>query len=180
MPPSPAVRVGRGRRALPIRPSMTHLPHWLAIAVVVAIHSFPVSAQKVRITNLSDVNFGLISNPLAESRRSQNVCLFSNSAANAYSVAASGSGTNAAFTLSNGSNSLGYDVEWSDRSGQTTGTGLVPNVALTGQTSLAAQQSCNSGPSTSASLTIVLRATALSQAREGNYSGSLTLLIAAQ
>jgi hypothetical protein len=169
MTPSPASRSPAAR-----------LPHWLAIALAAAIHPLPAPAQKVRITNLSDVNFGLISNPLAESRRSQNVCIYSNSSAGAYSVAGSGSGAGAAFALSNGPSSLAYDVEWSDVSGQTSGTGLVPNVALTGQRSSATHQFCNSGPATSASLTIVLRAADLSQAREGSYSGSLTILITAE
>lgn len=137
-------------------------------------------AQKVRITNISDVDFGLISDLQADSRRSQNICLYSNSSGGGYSVAASGSGTGSAFTLSNGSNSLAYEVEWSDQSGQSNGTSLVPNSALTGRTSSATHQFCNSGPAATASLIIVLRSADLAQAREGSYSGSLTLLIAAE
>ncbi len=140
----------------------------------------PVSGQKVRITNLSDVDFGLIANLQVESRRSQNICLFSNSAGNAYSVSASGSGSGGSFALANGSSSLAYDVEWSQQSGQTSGTSLSANGVLSGQTSAATHQFCNSGPAATASLTIVLRAAELSQAREGSYSGSLTLLIAAE
>jgi hypothetical protein len=75
---------------------------------------------------------------------------------------------------------LAYDVEWSGQSGQSSGTALSPNVALTGQTSSATQQFCNSGPSASASLVVVLRGSELSRARQGNYSGTLTLLIAAE
>jgi hypothetical protein len=141
---------------------------------------FPAAAQKVRITNIADVNFGLISNPQVDSRQSQNVCVFSNSIGGAYSVSAAGSGSGSSFALSNGANSLAYEVEWSGQSGQTTGTSLTPNVPLNGQTSSATQQSCNSGPATSASLTIILRASQLSQARQGSYSGSLTLLVAAE
>jgi hypothetical protein len=140
----------------------------------------PALAQKVRITNLSDVDFGLISNLQAESRRSQNICLYSNSVGGGYSVTASGSGPGASFALANGSNALTYDVEWSPQSGQTTGTPLSANVPLNGQASAATHQFCNSGPAASASLTILLRPAALSQAREGPYSGSLTLLIAAE
>lgn len=152
----------------------------LAVFLDLVIVSPPASAQKVRITNLSDVDFGLITNLQSESRRSQNICVFSSSAGNAYSVAASGSGPGGSFALASGASALAYDVEWSQQSGQTSGVSLSANGVLTGQTSAAAHQFCNSGPTTTASLIIVLRSAELSQAREGNYSGSLTLLIAAE
>ena len=138
------------------------------------------SAQKVRITNISDIDFGLLANVQVDSRRSQNLCLYSNSSGGAYSVAASGSGPGSAFTLSNGANSLAYEVEWSDQSGRSSGVGINPNILLTGRTSSASHQFCNSGPAASASLIIVLRSAELGQAREGSYSGSLTLLISAE
>jgi hypothetical protein len=160
-------RVPRGRICLAI------------VLGLVFLHS-PASAQKVRITNVSDVDFGLLSNLEADASRSLNFCIFSSSAGAAYSVAASGSGSGSAFTLSNGSSSLAYEVQWSDQSGQSSGAGLTPNVARTGLTSSATHQFCNSGPATSASLIVLLRSTDLSRAREGSYSGSLTLLIAAE
>lgn len=152
----------------------------IAFALAATVLPSPAPAQKVRIGDLSDVNFGLISNLQADARQSQNICVFSQSSGNRYSITATGSGTGSSFTLSNGASSLPYEVEWSDQSGQTSGTSLAPAVAATGRVSAATHQTCNSGPTASASLTIVLRATALSQAREGNYSGSLTLLVAAE
>ena len=149
-------------------------------ALALAFIPSPAAADKVRITNISDVNFGMITNLQADARQSQNICVFSNSTAGAYSILASGSGTGSAFTLSNGSNSLAYEVQWADQSGQTSGTSLAPNVTATGRTSSASHQSCNTGPPTSASLVIILRASQLGQARAGNYSGSLTLLVAAE
>ena len=179
VPPSPgACLTGGGARG-----TRTGTPRFaLSIAMVLAAAALPVpaAAQKVRITDLSDVNFGLISNLQADARQSQSICVFSQSSGSRYSVTATGSGSASSFALSNGSSSLAYDVEWSDQSGQTGGTTLAPNVATTGRTSAATQQSCNSGPATSASLTIILRSSALTQAREGNYSGSLTLLVAAE
>lgn len=149
-------------------------------ALCIAFAPQAATAQKVRVTNLTDVNFGLIANTQAEARRSQNICLYSNSTGGAYSVSASGSGPGSSFVLTNGPDSLAYAVEWSDSSGQTSGTELTPSVALTGQQSVATHQFCNSGPATTASMTIVLRAANLSQARQGNYAGTLTLLIAAE
>lgn len=151
-----------------------------ALFLAAAAISSPAAAEKARITDLSDVNFGLISNLQADSRQSQNICVFSQSTGGRYSITATGSGSGSSFELSNGSSSLAYEVEWSDQSGQATGTGLAPAVTATGRSSAATQQSCNSGPAASASLTIILRSSALSQAREGNYSGSLTLLVAAE
>jgi hypothetical protein len=138
------------------------------------------SAQKVRVTNLSDVDFGLLANLQSDARRSQDICLYSSSAGSLYSITASGSGSGSSFALSNGAATLPFEVQWSSQSGQTGGTSLTPNVPVTGQTSSATHQFCNSGPPTSASLTVILRSAALSQAREGSYSGTLTLLVAAE
>lgn len=174
--PSLGICLGPGKVKRRTPPAIACLAIFLGIVAV----SPPALAQKVRITNLTDVDFGLIANLQAESRRSQNICVFSNSAGNAYSVAASGSGPGGSFALASGASLLAYDVEWSEQSGQSSGTSLSANGILAGQTSAALHQFCNSGPTTTASLTIVLRATELSHAREGNYSGSLTLLIAAE
>jgi hypothetical protein len=151
-----------------------------ALAALLLAAPAPALAQKVRITNLSDVDFGTIANLQADSRRSQNICLYSNGTAGGYSVVATGSGPGSGFSLSSGPSLLAYDVEWSGQSGQASGAALSPNVALTGQTSSATQQFCNSGPPSSASLIVVLRGAELSRARQGNYSGTLTLLIAAE
>lgn len=180
MQPSPGIRHGQLRAEWPTRRIASAIASCLVIFLGAVVIPSPACAQKVRITNVTDVDFSLIANLQVESRRSQNICLFSNSAGNAYSVAASGSGPGGSFTLANGSSSLPYDVEWSTQSGQTSGTSLSANQILSRQTSAATQQFCNSGPAASASLTIVLRAAELSRAREGNYSGSLTLLIAAE
>jgi hypothetical protein len=150
------------------------------LAVVLTALSTPSFADKVRISNLADVNFGSVTNLQSEARRSQSVCVYSNGAGNDYSVTATGSGVGGSFTLSNGPHSLPFDAEWSSSAGQSTGTKLVSNVALAGQVSTAGNQSCSSGPTSSASLSVVLRAADLSTATEGSYSGSLTLLIAAQ
>lgn len=173
MPPSAPPRGSRGLRT----PGVTAL---LSGLLATTLGASAATAQKVRITNLSDIDFGTITNLQSDSRRSQNVCLYSSGTAGGYSVLASGSGSGAAFALSNGPNSLSYAVEWTDRSGQSSGANLSPNMALTGQASTATHQFCNSGPQTTASLTVVFRAADLSQAREGNYTGALTLLIAAE
>ena len=131
----------------------------------------------MRIGNLTDVSFGTIANLNVDAVASQSVCLFSGSATNGYNVTASGTGPAGAFTLSSGTASLPYDVQWSSSAAQTAGTQLTANVPLTGQVSAATHQTCNNGPATSASLIVVLRSAALSSAVAGTYSGTLTLLV---
>ncbi len=150
---------------------------WLASAAWIAA---PASAQRVRIGALSDVSFGTVSSLQSDQRQSRSICIYSNGQTSGYSVSASGSGSAGTFELLNGPNTLRYDVEWSPVSGQTTGTSLRPNVPLTGQFSAASHQTCSNGPTTSASLIVVLRGFDLAQAREGTYTGSLSLLISAE
>jgi hypothetical protein len=148
----------------------------IALGTIGTAPAFAAS-NNVRITQLSDVAFGLITNITSDSSSSQDICVYSNSANDGYNVRAIGSGSGGAFTLASGSASLAYDVEWSSASGQANGTVLTPNVALSGQVSAARQQTCNSGPSSSASLIITIRSSALASAEAGSYSGALTLVI---
>jgi hypothetical protein len=141
--------------------------------------SAPACAQSnnVRITKLSDVVFGSVANLGVDAISSQSICVYAHSTSNGYQVTASGSGAGGSFVLTSGTSSLAYDVLWNETAGQNSGTQLNPNVTLTGQASAAIQQTCNTGPSTTASLILVLRALALSSARAGSYSGTLTLLV---
>lgn len=138
----------------------------------------PAAAQQVQINKLSDVSFGLISDFTTDAVSAQNVCVFSSTAQKGYNIAAQGSGVANAFTLANGSTNLAYEVQWNGNSGRTTGTSLTPNVALTGQRSNANNAGCVSGPVTTASLIIIIRAAALGAAPGGNFAGTLTLVIA--
>jgi hypothetical protein len=151
-----------------------------AIASLIALAAplAPAVAQSVRVSGLSDVNLGLIANLEADSRQSEDICVFSEGTGGAYAVAVAGSGTGSAFALSSATGTLPFEVEWSSVPGQSVGTPLSPGVPLIGLPSTAENESCNAGPPASASLTIVFRATDLLQARAGDYSGSLTLLIA--
>lgn len=142
--------------------------------------SYPSVAQErfVRITKLSDVNFGLIANLNVDARRSQNLCVFSGRPNLGYNVRAIGTGPGGTFSLFNGVDRLPYEVQWAGTSGQTSGLNLTANVVRTGLVSSAAQQTCSNGPPTTASLIILLRAAALQSSGGGNYSGTLTLVIA--
>nr|WP_166180573.1 hypothetical protein [Altererythrobacter segetis] len=149
---------------------------WAAVA---GTSSSPAHAasNKARLTGLSDVAFGLIASNVDQSA-SQSVCAYSSSNTNGYSVTAIGSGGGGAFELLAGATPLPYDVLWSDAGNQTSGVALAPGTTRSGFTSTASQQTCNSGPSSSASLTVIIRSATLMSARAGTYSGMLQITIA--
>lgn len=152
--------------------------HLLAMAALAALCMViaPAAHAQVQITQLSDVSFGNITALDVDQVRSQSVCAFSGLLGGRYSVTATGSGTGNAFTLSNGSAALPYEVQWSGTAGRTSGTNLAAGAPLSGQTMAL---SCPLLQATNASLIVVLRGTALTSAQAGNYSGVLTLILAA-
>ena len=149
----------------------------LAIGLAAGVQ-LPLSAQsmKAEISGLSDVSYGQLSNLQADHRRSQSICVAANSRDNRYSVRASGSGPGGDFALSSGQYLLPFSVEWSSNSGQTSGLELTSDGILAAQTTTERGPRCRNGPT--ASLTIVLRAADLSRAQQGDYTGTLNLLIA--
>jgi hypothetical protein len=156
-------------------------PSWTSIAAAILalgmlLMPAAARAQNVQISRLSDVSFGTITNVGVDQVQSQSVCAFSGLLGGRYTLTATGSGSGGAFTLSNGSSALPYEVQWSTSSGQSSGTNLVAGSALTGQTMLL---SCPVLQTTNASLIIILRSTALSTVTAGNYSGTLTVILSA-
>lgn len=152
---------------------------WLCLLSACWTAASPAAAasNKVRVTSLSDVDFGNVANVSADAVQSQSMCLFSDTVTSGYNVMASGSGVGGAFEIASGSQRMAYEVQWNGSPNRTSGSQLLPNVPLIGQTSGATQQTCNNGPATSASLIILLRSAVLSQAMAGSYSGTLTLLV---
>lgn len=149
----------------------------LASFAFVPAQAFGASGN-VQITGLSDVDFGTIVNLSVDAVSAQSVCVFSDTATKGYQITATGSGSSGAFTLSaSGGRRLAYDVEWNHLSGQSSGTQLTSKVTLTGQVTNATAAACTSAPSTTASLIVIERASALSSAVAASYSGNLTLLI---
>jgi hypothetical protein len=132
---------------------------------------------RVQISGLSDFAFGTL-DPSTAASSAENVCVWSNTATKGYNLTATGDGASNAFTLTNGTTTLAYAVEWAGTSGQTTGSALTTNNPKTGLTSTATAPNCLS--STTASL-VVKFSTAQMQAAVGGataYSGTLTLLVA--
>jgi hypothetical protein len=145
--------------------------------------SISISASvpnRTRISGLSDVAF-TNQDPSTAASNAQNVCVWSNTATKGYTITATGSGTGSAFTLSNGTNTVPYSVEWAASSGQTSGTALTAGTASSSLTSTATNQSCASGPAASASLIVGIATANLgSMAAGSSYTGTLTLLVTPQ
>jgi len=154
----------------------------VALGLALACGMLPSSAyaanDKARISGLADVAFGPVSTA-TDTPISQDVCAYSSSATNGYSVTATGSGGGGAFTLSSGAAQLPYDVLWADSAGQPNGTALSAGTTTSGFISTAGQQGC-SNPTASATLTVVIRAASLGTALAGSYTGSLQITIAPQ
>lgn len=137
-----------------------------------AVHA----AEKVRITGLVDVNFGQIGGAVDQAI-GQSLCVYSSGPTGAYAVTANGNGSGGSFALSSGSAELAYDVLWADAANQASGTALFSGTPRGGFTSNARQHFCNSGPSSTATLTIVIRSADLGNAQAGSYSGILQITI---
>lgn len=160
-------------------------PRWLiagalgAICSIISSASQASSADKVRISALSDLSFGVITNFAADSVRSESLCLYAKSPPlDQYRITASGSGPGGAFELSSGIDRLPYEVQWNDVAGQAGGAPLAANQPLTGQQNTASVDDCSKGAATTASLVVVLRSAAVSSASSGTYTGTLTLVVA--
>ena len=170
------------RQADPAKRRLTALRAALAAAALGLVAAPASAADTVRISGLSDVAFGSISSFSTDAVNAQDVCLYAkNPPQNAYRITASGSGAGGAFTLSSGTATLPFEVQWSDRAGQTVGTQLVANQPLTAQNSsigAGSADDCSSGVAATASLILILRSAAVAAASSGDYSGSLTLLVA--
>lgn len=135
----------------------------------------PCQAQWAQIRQLDDVAFGQV-NTLGDLSQAQSVSLCSTTGQ--YRVRASGSGAGGAFLLSSGSSTLPYSVQWAGTAGQTSGTALQANVnSPEFSTTLSNLFACWLSQPLTASLIIGLTGTDTANARAGNYSGTLTLLI---
>ena len=81
-------------------------------------------------------------------------------------------------TLSDGTTTVPYAVEWAASAGATSGTALSAGTASVSLTSTATNHNCASGPSATASLVVEMSTADLSSMSAGtSYTGTLTLLV---
>jgi hypothetical protein len=133
---------------------------------------------RVQISGLADFAF-TNQDPSTAASSAKNVCVWSNTATKGYNITATGNGASSAFTLTDGTNTVPYSVEWAGTSAQTSGTALTSGSNLTGLTSTAVNPTCSSAPTTTASLIVKLTAANLqSMVAAASYTGTLTLVVA--
>lgn len=149
-----------------------------ALAALAALASHSAAAQNVRISGLSDVQFGVLTNLVNDQTASQTLCIYSAAMNGGYRITATGSGPGGAFSLQSGAAQLPYELQWAGAANQTNGQQLSPGVPLTSQAGNTWFSNCLFGLFMSASLITVLRAQETSKARAGAYAGSVTLMIA--
>ena len=155
---------------------------WLALALLAlasACRAGPAVAD-VRVTGLRDVALASLTG-IDDAAAAQDVCVWSGSGS--YAVAADGPRSGSAFGLSGGAAlpALPFHVEWSQSAGRNSGTELHPGSQLAGLSSGATATDCSSGPSSTASLIIRIRAADLQKATSRIlYSGTITLIMGAE
>lgn len=152
------------------------------LALLVVALPTPAAAQEkfVKIGNLTDYNFGTITNLSTDRSLASSFCVYSAKTTPGYNVTASGSGAGGAFTMAGGGGTLAYEVQWNMLPNMASGTTLRPNVTLGGLLTTAIQANCNNGPPTSASMIVILRTAALQAAPSGSFSGVLTIIIGSE
>ncbi|MCJ7420395.1 hypothetical protein [Sphingomicrobium astaxanthinifaciens] len=134
--------------------------------------------NKGRASGFQDLNFGLISNPAIDAVRSLDLCVYSSTSR--YSVMAYGSAGDGAFALAGPGADLPFEVEWAQAGGVSSGTTLSPNVPMGNQFSEADHKHCKKSSPSTASLIVRLRSTALKAAPAGDYSGTLSVVVAVE
>jgi hypothetical protein len=137
--------------------------------------------SRARITGLADVAF-TNQDPGTAASNAQNVCVWSNTATKGYTITATGDGGGGnAFTLSNGSTTVPYTIEWNASSGQPSGTALSTGTASAALTTTATHQTCSSGVSSTSSLVVRIGTAELGTMSAGtSYTGVLTLVVTPQ
>lgn len=132
---------------------------------------------RVRITGLTTIDL-TGQDPTVAAADAQDVCVWSNTSTKGYTITATGDGTGSAFTLTDGSNTVPYSVEWSASSGASSGSTLIAGAASGSLLSTATNQNCSSGPAATASLIVKMSTADLGTMVGGSsYSGTLTLLV---
>lgn len=149
---------------------------WLIIGTLVMTAGSTAASAQARVNNLSDVAFGTLGQVAADRSSAQSLCVYSGS--QRYSVTATGSGTRGAFTLTNGRTQLPYEVQWGFAGDQPAGTALNPGIGLSGTVAFFNNLFCSASIGSSASLIVILRAASIGSAGAGDYTGTLTLLVA--
>lgn len=128
--------------------------------------------DEVRISNLGDILLGTFAG--TDATGSSAACIYRNSATT-YQITASGDGTANAFTLSDGTGTVPYSVTYADASA--TPVSVASGIALTGQDGADTDVDC-AVTGNNASIGVTVSAADAAALPAGNYTGTLTLVVA--
>ena len=159
-------------------PSLKQMAAALLLAAAYLAPSAAKAADKSRATGFTDIYFGEIGISGSDITASRDLCIYTNSSSQQYSLLAAGSQSSSDFAITSTASAIPIDVQWSDQAGQSSGRTIQPNVTESGFSTNARNQTCNSGPAATASLILTLRGAELAIARAGSYSGWLSITIA--
>ncbi|MEM6638801.1 MAG: hypothetical protein AAF610_02775 [Pseudomonadota bacterium] len=128
--------------------------------------------DEVRISNLTDINLGVFAG--ADAVGSTAACVYRNGTG-AYRITATGSGAGGAFSLTDGTNSVNYAVEFDDGTGSLAMGTATPLIGRTGADPASATCATTGN---NATVTTTVAAADGAALPAGTYTGTLTLLVA--
>lgn len=141
--------------------------------------SVAVSASvpaRARISNLSDVTIAATAGAVSSA---QGPCVWSNTATRAYRITASGSGNAGAFSLTNGTTPIPYNVDWAAAPGAVSFTPLSATTQSAPFIATSATSNCAGGPDST--LRITIGAQNVAKMVSGQvYQGTMTLVVTPQ
>lgn len=128
--------------------------------------------DEVRISNLADIDLGIFAG--ADAIGSTDACVYRNGTG-AYRITATGSGAGGAFSLTDGTNSVAYTVEYDDGTGA---LALGSSTPLIGRTGADPASATCATTGNNATVTTTVTAADGAALPAGTYTGTLTLLVA--
>jgi hypothetical protein len=152
------------------------------VSLILALATSPtISSAQSAIPSTQDIAFGRVPSIYSDLVSVQSICSFGNLLPVRYSVMATGSGSGGAFTVTNGTTNIPYEVQWAQVANATSGENLSPLTPLFNQTSGGdlLGLGCLLGVR-NATLIVIVRSSALQIATAGSYLGTLNLLVTAQ
>jgi hypothetical protein len=134
---------------------------------------------EVNITNLDDITFDATSlrtalNTGGDANERDSVCVWSNNVDGSYFITATGDGAGNAFTLNDGTRTLGYGVNWVDS--KTKAATLLAGTKSPVFTSSATDPDCGGGTNSELQV-FIFNVTIATMEATTTYTGVLTLLV---
>ena len=131
--------------------------------------------NEVRINQLADITLPDFSG--SDVSDTSVACVYRNGLSGDYSITATGSGTGNAFTLTDTTDTVAYDVEFDDRSGSGF-SGLASGVASNRTNAESADNSCAGVGGSNADIRVTVTAANAASLPASTYTGTLTLVVA--